>query len=773
MWLGIDFGTTNSAISFSDGKRVHTFRVDEHEPDLLPSLIYITKHYEESVGTTARNIYLEKNTNRRSQYKPVEVGVIRLDVGDSGGFKQIDQVVTVLVDVLSPGRLMRSIKTGLRTIEYDGSIIFGERYAVERLIAILLKRMVAVAEPNIGEPVKRVVMGRPVKFSDDPAVDKRAEERIVAAAKLAGVEEVTFLPEPIAAAYAYHRDFDQPTNTLIFDFGGGTLDLTVAVLGGDKPEILATEGVLIGGDDFDRRLIEHLLPYFGRGAKLILQRPDGSRYERPIPEHVWGSVLDWQTVEEMKRSDAIKMIEDAAVAGNSTDPDGMQALYELIVHNLYYKLLQAVERVKIELSSAETAHLSFHERSIHIDETITRQQFDKLIHMEIWRISNAIDRVVAESGLSHADIEFVVNTGGSSQIPVFRQLLADKFDAAQSATRAERNLTGVVQGLGIYGADLDAAEDDLSELLRTRILSAVKANPIVVFEDESAETEEFSHAVVGINADGDVNIVPWLSGKPLPTAKPVHLTTGVFTSKIGRVVLGTTLSRFIVPQLDDLNALMKPNALVPFYLKLEREKAEEYIFVTKWDVSNAPPLMILVTRWGNVRLFYRRLIEKPLRDEGLWKLDMRGKPDPPSMLVGAKRTSQIFLLTQSGKATRVPVANISVRGSKGLRLQSAETVHAVAVDKTKQLIAITANGLGERFYVNEIPVAPKTGSTGYQLFRKMNIRGLLPSTDADTAHALTSKGRRITLDLTDVKRYGGHHQLTQLNPQEQIVKCWL
>ena len=80
MWLGIDFGTTNSAISFSDGKRIHTFKVDKQEPDLLPSLIYITKHYEESVGTEARNTYLEKNTNRRSQFKPVEVGVIRLDV---------------------------------------------------------------------------------------------------------------------------------------------------------------------------------------------------------------------------------------------------------------------------------------------------------------------------------------------------------------------------------------------------------------------------------------------------------------------------------------------------------------------------------------------------------------------------------------------------------------------------------------------------------------------------------------------------------------------
>lgn len=777
MWLGIDFGTTNSAISFSDGKRIHTFQVDAKLPNLLPSLIYVSKNFENYVGTAARDVYLEKNTDRPSLFKPITVGTIRLDVGDAGGYAEIEQNVIVMIDVLSPGRLIRSIKTGLRTMEYNGSTIFGRYYRVEELIAILLKQLVAVVEPLIGEPITQIVMGRPVKFSDSKAVDQAAEDRIVKAANLVGIEEVTFLPEPIAAAYAYHRDFDRPTNSFIFDFGGGTLDLTVARLGGDEPEILATEGVLIGGDDFDKRLFESLLPHFGKGALLTMERMDGSVSERPLPEHIWGSLLDWQTVEEMKQTDTLDMIEEAAQTGNSTDPRGMRALHELVHRNLYYKLLRRVEEAKVDLSRHAETRLVFSEQSIEIDELITREQFDQMINMEVATIAKSIERVLANSGLTANDIEQVVPTGGSSQIPIFQRMLRGKFPHATFANKAEREMTGVVQGLGIYGYDLEEKAKDVMPLIRTRIFDHATSAPVQLplQGGKREQTGAYSHAVAGIDTQGDVAFVPYQTSKRLGGDPLVRLRNAVFSSTVGKVILGTTLSKFVVCELVDLRAMTQDVSQTPHQLKLNRERAEEFIFVDKWNRAETKPLTILVTRYGNVRAFQTRLVDKPLRDEGMWQLDMRNwKPDPPAALVGVMRASQILLVTEDGKVTKLRVKEISVRGSKGLKLTKATGIHAITLDHGTQVVVVFADGSAERLHTTDIPFAPKSGSAGRQKFRRdVPIIGLLPVAEADHARAISDKGQLVELFLGDVKRYGGQHQLGDVDRGAQLVRCWI
>ncbi len=777
MWLGIDFGTTNSAISFSDGNRVHTFKVDAQLPNLLPSLIYVSKNFEDYVGTAARDVYLEKNTDRPSLFKPITVGTIRLDVGDAGGYAEIEQNVIVMIDVLSPGRLIRSIKTGLRTMEYNGSTIFGRYYRVEELIAILLKQLVTVVEPLIGEPVTQIVMGRPVKFSDSAIVDQAAEDRIVKAAKLVGIEEVTFLPEPIAAAYAYHRDFDRPTNTFIFDFGGGTLDLTVARLGGEEPEILATEGVLIGGDDFDKRLFESLLPHFGKGALLTIERMDGSVSQRPLPAHIWGSLLDWQTVEEMKQTDTLDLIEEAAQTGNSTDPRGMRALYELVHRNLYYKLLRRVEEAKVDLSRHPETRLHFDEQSIQIDETITREQFDRMINMEVATIAKSIARVLDNSGLSADQIEQVVPTGGSSQIPIFQRMLRETFPTATFASKSDREMTGVVQGLGVYGYDLDAKTQDLMPLIRTRIFDeATTATVKLPLQGgQREETDAFSHAVAGINTQGDVALIPYKGGKQLGEDPLVRVRNAVFSSTAGKVILGTTLSKFVVTELVDLRAMSQDANQTPHQLKLNRERAEEFIFVDKWNRAETKRLTILVTRYGNVRAFQTRLVDKPLREEGVWQLDMRNwKPDPPAALIGAMRASQLLLVTEDGKVTKLRVKEISARGSKGLKLTHAAGIQAITLDHGTQVIVVFADGSAERLVTTDIPFAPKSGSAGRQKFRRdVPIIGLLPVVESEHARAISDKGQIVELFLGDVKRYGGQHQLGDIDRGAALVRCWM
>jgi hypothetical chaperone protein len=325
MRVGIDFGTTNSGIAIYDGATIHLFKTDETLPDLLPSVLYITKQFAEHVGTEAREIYLRQNANRPSRFEKIWVGELEMWVSTHTSPKKVRMDVYAWNDVLAPGRLLKSVKTALRSKDYEGTRIFSLDYSLERLISVILRHLKQKAEASLGQPITSAVLGRPVIFSEDKEVDERAQAIILAAARLAGLTEVQFLAEPIAAAYAFHKKMSRRQTTLIFDFGGGTLDLTVALLGGpEEPVILATEGVLVGGDDFDRRLFAHLLPHFGLGTTLA----DG----QPIPGYIWDVVLHWESSEGQQMAEALDFLRQAA----ATTP-ALRPLEQLLTQNLQYK----------------------------------------------------------------------------------------------------------------------------------------------------------------------------------------------------------------------------------------------------------------------------------------------------------------------------------------------------------------------------------------------------------------------------------------------------
>lgn len=766
MRLGIDFGTTNSAITLSDGATVHTFKVDTALPDLLPSLIYITKDFEEFAGTRARDIYLERNTNRQSRYVPKTVGEIELTVGGGSSVKFIKQLVTVMIDVLSPGRLLRSVKTVLRSKEYEGTSIFGRNYTVEQLIAIILGHMVQQVEAQTGVPVTHAVMGRPVKFSDDPDVDAAAEATLRRAAALAGIEDVTFLPEPIAAAYAYHREFNERQLTFIFDFGGGTLDLTVAELGGDRePRIRATEGVLIGGDDFDRRLLQHLLPHFGRGATL----QDG----QPVPEHVWESLLDWQTVEEMKRTDTITLIEDATRPGFSSDPRGFKALHALVMRNLYYTLLREAERAKIELSTRPETVIRMRETDIDVQERLTRAQFEQLISTEITTIDRAIDAVLARAGVQAGEIRFVVATGGSSQIPVFQRMLRDKFPHSAEKSQVAKTMTGVAQGLGIFGHDLDQLEQRRLPVDRSRLIDEVRADS-AEFTPLIEEQPSYTQAVVGIYADGWFHATPWQAGAPgAPLeggARPILLRASLASIE-SRILLGTTLSRFLLVKLSDLVSATENRDEMLHMLRLDRDMGEEYTFVEKWNRFGRSGILLLVTRRGTARTFRRTHVNRPLNDLGQWKLTLRGIADPPSALIGVKKNSEVLLISESGRATRFDISGLGVRGGTRFKLKQPETIYALNTAGIDRVALINRSGQAQAVAVDAVTKPAKAGA-GRSVMRGGDVCGVLPLTPDGAAHALTSQGRLLELTLLPLRFGSAVENVTSLKPGERLIGCW-
>ena len=152
-------------------------------------------------------------------------------------------------------------------------------------------RGTAAGRRLLGQDVTRIVLGRPVRFSTDPQMDALAQGRLLRAAFRAGYDEIFLQPEPIAAAYFYETTIRHPENVLIFDFGGGTLDITIARLGEPgRRAILATGGIPIAGDVFDRKLVR---ASSGTSARNDVPR---RRTDAPGAGHYFEAFSHWQNM---------------------------------------------------------------------------------------------------------------------------------------------------------------------------------------------------------------------------------------------------------------------------------------------------------------------------------------------------------------------------------------------------------------------------------------------------------------------------------------------
>lgn len=447
MRVGIDFGTTNSAIACYDGTTLRAVDIDPHNdnPQVLPSLIYIKRDHETSLGSAAAAAYLEQETGRRPVWERRHMGAIEIIVGGSGsGPIQYMHDIYDQVDIAANGRLLQSVKTVLRDPEYEGTVIFDRYYAIDEIIAVMLRAMRARAEEQYQAACDAVVLGRPVRFSDDPAVSERAEEILYKAARFAGFKDITFQLEPIAAAYLYHRSSDRREMALLFDFGGGTLDLTIAEVGGRQPpRVLATRGVLVGGDDLDRRVMESLLKYFGAGAEV----EEGVDF----PYYMLDLLKTWQTMPELSRPKELGKIR--RFQETCSHPQAMRALETLVTSNVGFSLFKTIERAKVQLSTELMTKLDFHYQEIAIRERILRRRFEELIAPEVALVDREVRALLVDAGLRSDQVHVVLRTGGSSQTPVFVALLESIF--GHQKLRAMDPLTSVVGGMAIV-AEQDA-----------------------------------------------------------------------------------------------------------------------------------------------------------------------------------------------------------------------------------------------------------------------------------------------------------------------------
>ena len=443
MRLGLDFGTTNSAVALYDGEQFHPLITDpaNENPYITPSMLYIDRKGQQTVGAQAIVAYLEGETGHQVRWRQRDAGEIEVTVASLDG-DPIDfiQSINVLVDEAANGRLLQSIKAALFNGRYEGTQIFGKFYRIDNLIAMILRFLKEAAERELGQPCESIVLGRPVRFSDNPAADSRAESILLKAAYIAGFKDVVFRLEPVGIAYLHHRNSADRQNILIFDFGGGTLDLTIAAVGDTTPpEILATDGVLVGGNDLDRRIMESLLPFFGAGD-------DGN-----LPPDMVDRLLAWQTMPELSQPHYMERIH--TLKRTSHDPTPFRALEVLVTRNLGFKLFKEIERVKKQLSLHRSEVLEFRYEDVHIRKTITRRSFERMIDWEIKQVREGVQRVLETAAMTPDQVDFVLRTGGSSLVPAFYHLLTDIF--GEEKQQEIDPMISVVGGFAVAAYELE------------------------------------------------------------------------------------------------------------------------------------------------------------------------------------------------------------------------------------------------------------------------------------------------------------------------------
>ena len=424
--FGIDFGTSNSALSVNREGNVELLDVDRNNPisNSLKSILY----------------FLKEN-GRANAY-----------VGHEGVRKYIENE--------ADGRYIQSIKTFLPDTEFDKTAIYGTQYTLEALIAIFLRIMKERGQELINQEVSDLVLGRPVIFSEDPQKDALAQQRLVQAAELAGFKNITFQLEPIAAALAYENTIEDGKEQLVLvgDFGGGSSDFTIHKAGKKagshtqrEKDILSVGGVYIGGDIFDSQIMrEKIAAYYGKNVRVKSIWSDNFFGLSPI---VISKLTQWHLIPQLRLPTTLKNIKELKVNAGYEDQALLDNLENLIESNYGYLLFQSIESSKCELSQAPSSRIYFNDYGICIDELLSRSEFEGFIREKVKAINACVDTTLKQAQLTAEDIDVVFLTGGSSYIPLIRQLFEQRM--GKDKIRTADAFTSVAYGLGLYGSFLD------------------------------------------------------------------------------------------------------------------------------------------------------------------------------------------------------------------------------------------------------------------------------------------------------------------------------
>ena len=291
---------------------------------------------------------------------------------------------------------------------------------------------------------------RSVHFvDDDPVADAAAQGQLEGAVRAQGFRHIDFQFEPIAAALDYERQVRQERLALIVDLGGGTSDFSVVRVSPERArasdrsaDILATAGVHVGGTDFDRLLsMAKVMPELGLGTMT----KDGKRHLPVAPYH---DLSTWHRINRLYNAQALRDLRGTRREAQSAER--VDTMIELIEDRLGHRLIGAVEAAKIALSDADHTDFAFPVRDQMLATSIAIADFTRALSNSVERIEATIAETLRRAGIDAAQVDSLILTGGSTQVPAIANRLVALFPDAELVR------TDVLGSVGL-GLAMDAA----------------------------------------------------------------------------------------------------------------------------------------------------------------------------------------------------------------------------------------------------------------------------------------------------------------------------
>ncbi|MBD2690552.1 molecular chaperone DnaK [Anabaena catenula] len=376
--VGIDLGTTNSCVAVMEGGKP-TVIANAEGFRTTPSVVAFAKNGDRLVGQIAKRqaVMNPENTfysvkrfiGRRYDEVTKETTEVSYKVLSSGGNVKLD----------SPGA--------------------GKQFSPEEISAQVLRKLVEDASKYLGETVTQAVITVPAYFNDS---QRQATKD---AGKIAGIEVLRIINEPTAASLAYGFDKKSNETILVFDLGGGTFDVSVLEVGDGVFEVLATSGdTHLGGDDFDKKIVDFLAEQFRKAEGIDLRK----------------------------------------------DKQALQ------------RLTEAAEKAKIELSSVTQAEINLpfitatQDGPKHLDTTLTRATFEELCSDLIDRCRIPVENALRDAKLNKSNIDEVVLVGGSTRIPAVQEVVKRVLgrDPNQTVNPDEVVAVGAAIQAGVLAGDV-------------------------------------------------------------------------------------------------------------------------------------------------------------------------------------------------------------------------------------------------------------------------------------------------------------------------------
>jgi hypothetical chaperone protein len=394
LYCGIDFGTSNSTVSVADAQRAWLIGLEAEAVTLPSAVFWDSEGAAPEYGRAAIAAYLR---------------------GEDG-------------------RLMRGLKSTLGSTLIDERTAVGSRaVSFKEVLTRFFGHMTQALRAEV-QGADRVVLGRPVHFVDgDAAGDAKAQGVLEEIARAQGFRDVAFQYEPIAAALQYEQGTTREELVLIVDIGGGTSDFSVVRVSPERAraadraaDILANDGIRVGGTDFDRLLsLAEVMPHLG--YKATTKGGQGL-----MPNHYYLDLATWHRINMLYTQ---RCLADLKAFRREVDrPELLDRMMKVVADRQGHAVAMAVEAAKISLSDQEVVRLQLSGLTGGPNPMLRREAFEAAVVELVGRIQGMLASVLAQAGVGVADIGTVFMTGGSSGLPILRSAVTAGLPGVTIAT---------------------------------------------------------------------------------------------------------------------------------------------------------------------------------------------------------------------------------------------------------------------------------------------------------------------------------------------------